>query len=438
MIENLHIVIITFCLLLGLISIRIPIAFAGAIAGSCGIVILQDWATLLYTIGTFPVSRVGTFAWTVIPLFVLMGNLAQVSGLAEDAYDLAYKWLGKLRGGLVLVTIGSCGLIAATTGSGATGSAVMGKIAVPQMRKYGYDIKLATGAAASAGTIGILIPPSGALVMIAILAELSVGELFMAGIFPGILSLLVYMAMVYVRCIFKPELAPQVGDFTWKERLFVLRKAWGVILVFGVVIGGLYTGIATPTEIASVGVFITLVMAIFAIIIGRAQWAMLKDAIFDTISLCAMIFAFVVGVGIFSLFITLSGIVPQLVEIISNLDMPRSVILLIIIACYIPLGMFFDTLSMVLVTVPIIFPITVNVLGYDPIWYSIITVKLVELSAITPPVGLNLYIVRGVFPDVSLGDIIRGSSWFMVMDVLTLIILIVFPDIVTWLPNKMW
>jgi C4-dicarboxylate transporter DctM subunit len=424
-------------LMLLLIAIGIPIAFAAAMAGSLGIVLLEGVDTLLYSLGTFPVSRVGTFAWIVIPLFILMGNFAQASGLAADAYEMANKWLGRLKGGLVLVTIGSCGLIAATTGSGATGTAVMGKIAVPEMRKYGYDMKLATGATASAGTVGILIPPSATLVIIGILYELSIGRLFIAGIIPGVLSVLIYMAMVYVRCSINPSLAPKGKPATWKERIFSLSKAWGVVLVFITVVGGLYTGVATPTEVAALGCFVTLVMALIAIPRGKCSWALLKDAVFDATKLSAMIFAFVIGAGIFSLFVTLSGIIPEMVDFISGLAWPRIVILMMICAFYIPLGMFFDPLSMVIVTVPIVFPIVVEGLGFDPIWFAIMNVKLVELSVITPPVGLNLFVMQGVFPETSLGDIIRGSAWFMVMDVLTMALLILFPAMVTWLPNSM-
>jgi len=419
------------------IAMGMPIAFAIALAGSLGIVLLEDWATLLYTVGTFPVSRVATFAWSVIPLFVLMGNFAEASGLAADAYSMANKWLSRFKGGLVLVTIGSCGLIAATTGSGATGTAIMGKIAVPEMRKYGYDMRLATGAAASAGTVGILIPPSGSLVIIGVLAELSIGKLFLAGILPGILSVFIYMAMVYVRCVFNPKLAPQGRGYSWKEKIFSLGKAWGVLVIFITVIGGLYTGIATAIEVAALGCFVALIMVFLAIARGKAEWIVLKDAVMDTIRICAMIFAFIIGAGIFSLFITLAGIIPEAIAFVEHLAIPNALILAGICLLYIPLGMFFDPLSMVLVTVPIVFPIVVQGMGYDPIWFSVITVKLVEISVITPPVGLNLFLMKGVFPSASLGDIIRGCGWFMVMDVLTIVVLMAFPWISTWLPGTM-
>ena len=428
------VVLIAFLMLL-LIVLGVPISFSVGLAGSLGIVLLEDWDTLLYTLGTFPVSRVGTFAWAVIPLFVLMGNFAEASGLAADAYSIANKWLARLKGGLVLVTIGSCGLIAATTGSGATGTAIMGKIAVPEMRKYGYDMTLATGAAASAGTVGILIPPSGSLVIIGILAELSIGKLFLAGIFPGILSVLIYMAMVNIRCIINPRLAPPGPTYSWKEKIFSLGKAWGVVLLFVTVMGGLYTGIATAVEVAALGCFVALVMVVIAMARGKADWRMLKQAVMDTTELCAMIFAFIIGAGIFSLFITLSGIIPEAIALVGNLEIPKILILGFICLLYVPLGMFFDPLSMVIVTVPIVFPIVVQGMGYNPIWFAIITVKLVEISVITPPVGLNLYIMKGVFPGATLGEIIRGCAWFMAMDVLTIIILMVFPIISLWLPG---
>ena len=293
------------------------------------------------------------------------------------------------------------------------------------------------GSAASAGTVGILIPPSGSLVIIGILAELSIGKLFIAGIFPGIISVLVYMLMVNIRCTINPLLAPPGAPTTWREKIVSLRNSWSVIIVFAVVIGGLYTGIASATEVAALGCFITLAIAFLSIARKRTTWGALKRSVIDAVEISAMIFAFVVGAGIFSLFVTLSGILPQVVQAVSHFQMNSTVIMIIICLCYIPLGMFFDPLSMVIVTVPIVFPIVTQGLGFDPIWFSIITVKLVELSVITPPVGLNLFIMKGVFPEVSLGTIIRGCGWFMIMDVLTIALLFIFPQIVTWLPGTM-
>jgi tripartite ATP-independent transporter DctM subunit len=363
--------------------------------------------------------------------------MAASSGVATDAYIMANKWLGRLRGGLVLATIGASGLIAATTGSGATSTAVMGKIAVPEMEKYGYNRSLSTGATAACGPLGILIPPSGSFVIIGVLAELSIGRLFIAGIFPGLLTVLVYMTMVWIRCKLNPTLAPLAEKITWKERILSLNKAWGVILIFGVVIGGLYSGIATATEVAALGCMVALIMAVLAILRKRARWSDLKMSIFDTINICAMVFAFIIGSGIFSLFFTLSGIIPQVLMTLQNLAIPVWGVVAAVCFIYLMLGMFFDPMSMVLVTVPILYPILVGGLGVDPIWLSVVTVIMVEVSALTPPVGLNLYIMRAVYPKVTLGEVMRGSMWFVAMNFLVVIILFIFPQIATWLPGLM-
>lgn len=435
--EPITIIILMIVLMLFLIICGVPIAFSIALAGGLGIVLQEDMATLLYSLGTFPVGRVGTYTWTIIPLFVLMGNFAEASGLASDAYRMANVWLSRLKGGLVLATIGSCGLIAATTGSGATGTVIMGKIAVPEMKKYGYNMNLATGAAACSGTVGNLIPPSGGLVIIGVLAELSIGKLFIAGILPGILSLVIYMIMVMVRCYINPSLAPCGRKYTFMEKLASLKQSWGIVLLFVVVIGGLYSGLATAIEVASIGCFVAFAILLLSIKRKRSTWGGMLRAIMDAIRLSAMIFAFIIGAGIFSLFITLSGIIPEAIEYVQNLSVAPIWILIIICVVYIPLGMFLDPLSMIFVTVPIVYPVVVTALGYDPIWFAIIIIKLVEISCITPPVGLNLFIMKGVFPEASLGSIIKGCGWFMVMDVFTIIILFLCPWIITWLPSTM-
>lgn len=423
--------------LLLMIAIGVPIAFGMAVAGSLGIVCIGGFPTLLYTLGTYPVSRVGTFGLAVIPLFILMGNLATGAGVAKDAYDLAGKWFGWLKGGLVLVTIGACGIFAATTGSSVAEAAAMGKIAIPEMKKRGYDIRLATGSVACAGTVGLLIPPSISLVIYGIVTFESIGKLFVAGILPGILSVIIYMGMVYVRATFTRLHAPTTKRASLKEMIFALIKGWRVFVIFVVVIGGLYSGIATPEEVGALGCFVGFVMAVVEILKGKARLSVLKEAIVDTAQLCAMIFAFVIGAGLFSLFITTVGIVPTLVDFIAGLKVPRLVILIAICVLYLPLGMFFDPLAMILVTVPIVYPILVKGLGYDAIWFGIILIKMVEISVITPPMGINLFVIKGVFPEVSLQDIMRGSLWFLVMDLFTVSILIAFPSICTYLPGFM-
>ncbi len=433
--DPLALIVLATALMLLLIVIGMPIAFAAALAGSVGIVLLQNWATLLYTLGTFPVTRIANFTWVAIPLFILLGNLAATSGVAADAYDMAHKWLGRFRGGLLLATIGASAMIAATTGSGATGTAVMGKIAVPEMEKYGYDRSLSTGATAACGPLGILIPPSASFLIIGILAQLSIGKLFIAGILPGILTALVFMAVVVIKCRLNPTLALAGRSFSWKERFVSLRKGWGVALIFAVVIGGLYSGVATATEVAALGCAVAFGMAFLAIWRGTATVSDLKDAILDAVGVSAMVFAFVIGSGIFSLFITLTGVIPQSVALIQAMHVPSLGVVAFICFIYLLLGMFFDPLSMVIVTVPVFFPIVVGGLHLDPIWYSVITVVMVEMSALTPPVGLNLYIMKAVYPKAALSEIVRGAMWFVLADVVVLALLFVFPEIATWLPS---
>jgi len=428
-------------LLLLLLGIGMPVAFAVFMAGTIGIITLNGLESALYTLGTFPISRVSSFSWTALPLFILMGNLAQASGIGADAYMLATKWLRGLRGSLVLVTIGACGIIGATTGSGATGTIIMGKIAAPEMEKYGYDRRLSLGAVTAAGTVGLMIPPSGSLLIIGILTYLSIGKLFMAGILPGILSLLVYMGMVFVRCTLNPKLAPrekEVERTGWTEKLSLfVKNGYGVVLLFLGVMVPLFIGLATATEIAALGCLIALILWFAALLRKKSDLSMLREAIVDTVKVSAMLFAFVIGTGVFGVFLALAGVVPFLVGFVTGLPLPPMGILALIMLCYVPLGMFLDTISVILITVPVVYPIVVTGLGFDGIWFAILLVKLVELAAITPPVGLSLFVTKGVLPHVSMEDIIRGSLWFMAMDLVTFGILIAFPKISLFLPGLM-
>ena len=427
--------IIAAVLLLALIVIGMPIAIAMLVSGVVGILGAYGYPSLIYPLGTFPVARVTMQALSVIPLFVLMGQLAAASGIASDAYRLAYTWLGRLRGSLGLVTVASCGLFAATTGSSAAEVAALAPIVIPEMRKYGYDIRLATGSVAASGTLGILIPPSIGLVLYGILTYESIGTLFIAGIIPGVVSMLIYMAMIYARCYINPRLGPvPPAAISWRQRITSLVNGWGIVLVFGVVVGALYTGVATPTEVGALGCFVTLLLQLLAMRRGRSDWAALKAALWETIKICAMIYAFLIGAGVFSLFMTMCGALPALVDVVSGLQVSPIAIVIGLCLMYIPLGMFFDPTSLTIVTIPLAYPI-ISALGLNGIWFGIIFVKMMEIAVITPPMGINLYIIKGVFPTISLDDIIRGTSWFLAMDVLTVALLIAFPQITLWLPS---
>lgn len=433
-------ILITVLLLL-LIVIGVPIAFAMGITGGLGIFLMGGMPTVLYTLGTYPVSRSATFVLVVIPLYILMGNLALTGGVASGAYSVADKWLGRFKGGLVMVTIGACGLMGGTTGSTVAEAAAMGKIAIPEMVRYGVEKRLAVGTVASAGALAILIPPSISFVIYGVVTYQSIGKLFMAGIIPGVLSAVVYMIMIYIRCTINPKLAPRSEIiYSWKDRLLSLVDAWGIVLLFIIVIGGLYTGIATATEVGALGCIAGLAMTVVVIARGKSDWSSLWNTLFDTGKICAMVFAFIIGAGLFSLFITLTGVIPSLINFVTSLPISRLVILIAICIFYLPLGMFFDPMAMILVTVPVFYPILVQGLGYDPIWFGVILVILIEISVITPPMAINLYIIKGVAPKelaVTIGDIFYGSFWFLVMELVLIAILIAFPELATWLPSKM-
>jgi C4-dicarboxylate transporter DctM subunit len=419
----------------------VPIAFAMGIAGSLGIFLMGGTPTVLYTLGTYPVSRCATFVLAVIPLFIFMGNLALAGGVAAGAYSVANKWLGRFKGGLVMVTIGACSLMGGTTGSTVAEAAAMGKIAIPEMVKYGVEKRLAVGTVACSGALAILIPPSISFVIYGVVTYQSIGKLFMAGLIPGIISAVIYMFVVYLRCSINPKLAPRSETiYSWRDRLLSLADAWGIILLFIIVIGGLYTGIATATEVGALGCIAALAMTLVAIARNRSDWVSLWNALLDTGKMCAMVFAFIIGAGLFSLFITLTGVIPLLINFIMNLPVSRLVILISICVFYLPLGTFFDPMAMILVTVPVFYPILVQGLGYDPIWFGVILVVLIEISVITPPMAINLYVIRGVVPKemgITIGDIFYGSFWFLIMELVLIAILIAFPELATWLPSKM-
>ncbi|MFC1971378.1 TRAP transporter large permease [Chloroflexota bacterium] len=424
-------------LVISLALIGVPIAFVLAMVASGGIVYIAGWDSLLYSLGSYPFGRVTAFTMVVIPLFVLMGELTVASGTAEDAYNLAERWLGRLRGGLVIASLGAQGLIAACTGSGVTGTVAMGKIAVPEMRKRGYDEGLAVGAVAAGGTVGVLIPPSLGLVVYGVATNTSIGDLFIAGIIPGIISVFIYQMMVFIRCWFNPKLAPLADKYNWNERLIGLVKGWGIVAMFTTVMVGLYGGFITPMEVGAVASLIGIVLWIISKRRGRASWAGLKGAFWNTAKLCGMIFALLIGGGLFSLFVVMSGSIPPITEFFVNLPFPRFVTALILCLMYIPMGMFLDGMSMTLLTAPIVFPIIVYGLGYSPVWFGIVQIKLHELGAITPPVAINLFVAKGLFPDIKIETIIRGTLWFMAMDIITFVFLFAFPAITTWLPSTM-
>ncbi len=433
-------------LVLMLIFLRVPIAFALGLVGFGGLIIVigwrpgspfefaRGWEAAISFIAFEPFSFISSFAIVAVPMFLMMGYVAFHAGFTRDMYYTARIWLSGMPGGLAMASVVGCAMFAAVSGSSIATAAAMGKLAVPEMLRYKYDKGLATGVVAASGTLGALIPPSILMIFYGIFTEQSIGKLLIAGFIPGILSALIYMAMIWVRATLNPALAPTPEeDISWSQRIHSLKGTWSVILLFVLVMGGIYLGIVTPTEAAAVGAAGAWALAGLA---KRLDKEKTRLTIVETVSQVASVFAVVLGAKIFVGFIALTGVAKNLSIWSLSLDLPPIGILLALSLIYIILGTFMDPLGIMLLTLPVVTPV-VEQLGYDLIWFGVIMIKLLEIGLITPPVGLNVYVLKGVVGDsVKLETIFTGIFWFLLMDILTLCLLLAIPEITLWLPNS--
>jgi tripartite ATP-independent transporter DctM subunit len=416
-----------------LVVLGMRIAFATALVGFVGLILMKNIGVAAKVVGFLPHGIVAHYSLSVIPLFIIMGYYAFYAGLTNDIFHTARQWVGHLPGGLAVSTVLGCAGFAACTGASTASAAIMGRVAIPEMIKYGYHPRLAAGVVAASGTLASLIPPSVILVIYGIITEESIGALLIGGFIPGVISAAIYALMIYTRVKINPELGTLQPSVSWKERFFALKGTWGVLVLIFLIIGGIYSGIFTPTEAGGAGAFGAFLMALT---MRRLSLARLKESLLETGRTTIMIFSIIVGVLIFVRFLALTGLPSAFAEFILALPLPRTVILLLILSIYIFLGMFLDAIGMLMLTLPIVFP-AVLALGYDPIWFGIIVVKMAEICLITPPVGLNCYVVRSVAPDIPLEDIFRGILPFLAMDILTVALFIIFPQIITFLPSTM-
>ncbi len=409
----------------------VPIGFAMAIAGLAGMAAIIGIWPALSLFGTTVYENMATYSLSIVPLFVLMGSVASRSGLSRELYAAFNAWVGAFRGGLALATIGACGAFAAICGSSVATAATMSQVALPEMRKYQYAESLATGSVAAGGIIGILIPPSVVLVLYGVLTETSIGDLFIAGFVPGVLTILGFMLVISIVTAFAPEIGPAGKKSTAAEKLSALGKTWAILLLFILVIGGIYFGVFTPTEAAGIG-------AVGAFVISavrrRLTLASASDALMETVQTTAMIFTILIGALTLNNLMVFSGIAGALSEFVGTLAMPAWGVMAVILLIYLVMGCFLDALAMILLTVPIFFPIVIS-LGYDPVWFGVIVVMVVELGLITPPIGMNVFVIKGVAPDVNLSAIYRGVLPFVLMQILLIVAVFVFPTIATWLPQ---
>jgi tripartite ATP-independent transporter DctM subunit len=427
--------IIALLALFVLLALRMPIAVALAIVSSAGILVIRGPRAALSMMGAETHDFAAHWTLSAIPMFLLMGAFAYHGGLTTSLFKAGRIWLSRLPGGLAVATNAATAMFAASSGSSVATSAAMTRLAAPEMLKAGYAPSLATSVIACSGTIGALIPPSILFVVYAWFTQENVGQLLMAGLLPGILTAVVYTALIIGRCKMNPELAPAVEDhFTWADRLAVLREIWPVPFLMLVVIGSIYGGFATATEAAALGSMATLVLVIMR---GDFSAAFFKSAVSDALTSSASVFFVALGAALFSKLLALSGIPPKIGVYISDAGFTQMQMIFVVIGIYLILGMFLDPIGILLITLPILLP-AFDVLGMNLIWMGVIIVKMIEIGLLTPPVGLNVFVVKSVLGDqVELRDIFRGVMWFLLAEVVIMAILIAFPDVSLMLPRLM-
>ncbi len=417
-----------------LLAIRMPVATSMIIVGFIGTWVLNGAPAALTTLSGETFAIATFFNLSVIPLFVLMGNLAGVSSMSRDLYDAAYSWVGHWRGGLASSTIVGCAGFAALSGSSLASAVTMGRVALPEMRRYNYDDRLATGCIAAGGTLGILIPPSTGFVIYAILTEESIGRLFMAGVLPGLMLTALFVLAIYVMTRSRPSLGPAGPVFSLRERLLALRRATPIVGIIVVTIGGIYGGVFTPVEAAGIGAFLALAVAMVRRSVDLERF---KQVLLQTMRTTETSFMILIGAHIFIPFMALSGIPRDLAGFLVGLNLSDLGILVVVLVAYVVLGTFLEGFAILVLTLPIVFPLIVE-LGFSPIWFGVIMVIVLEMGLISPPVGVNVFVVKGIAADVPMRHIFIGILPFWLAMIVALAILVAVPEIALILPNTMF
>jgi tripartite ATP-independent transporter DctM subunit len=419
-------------LLLVLIFLNMQIASTMILVGFVGFAAIMGVQKSLENVAIVGISAVNRYEFAVIPLFVFMGIVVAEAGIGKEAYVTVRSWIGQIKGGLAMATIGACGLFAATTGSSMATAVTMGKVAYPEMKQLDYDPKLAIGCIAAGGSLGVLIPPSIAFIILAILTEVSVGKLFIAGIIPGVLEIIFYIITIYILCLRNPQLGPSGPRTTFKQKALSLGTTWPVVVLFLLVIGGIYLGVFTPSEAGGIGAFGALVIAFVRKKMSRTGFL---SCFMESAKTAAIIIVLIIGANVFMRFLTITQIPFMASDFVAGLGASPYVIIAIILFMYIICGMFFDIYAVIVLTIPVIFPIIVN-MGFDPIWWCVINVRIIEIGMITPPFGINLFALAGS-TDASVGNLYRGVIPFIIADVLHVALLIAIPSLCTFLPSMM-
>lgn len=424
--------LIGLIVLVALLLLRMWIGVAMALIGFFGYAYIMGTKAAVAVVAQIPFTTVAWYPMSAAPLFVLMGVVIFNSGVGANLYETAYKWMGHLRGGLAMSTVFACAAFAAITGVSAPAIVTMGKVAVPEMRKRNYDDGLATGSIACAGTMAYLIPPSMAFIIYGIMTETSIGLLFMAGLLPGVLLASLFMVTIRVITRFRPEAGPAGPKVGWKKRIISLKGTWHTLLLFLLVLGGIYGGIFTPTEAGAIGAFGAIVITALC---RRLSIKSLFASILEAGKTNAMIVLLIIGAFIFMKFLAVSKLPIALSETVAALHFPPMGIFAVILLLYIILGMFLDIFSAVIITIPVIFPL-VQALGFDPIWFGVVVVIVIEMGLVTPPIGMDVFVLSGAV-DVPLFTIFRGVLPFVVAIIICIILLAIFPQIALFLPGTM-
>jgi C4-dicarboxylate transporter, DctM subunit len=422
-----------FAAMFALMLARVPIGVSMGIVGAFGFAYVAGIDAAIALVGTSPLRSAGDPSLGIVPMFILMGALASTTGLSKEIFSAANAWMGHLRGGLAYAAMCACAGFAAINGSSVATAVTMTKVALPEMRSFGYLPGLAAGTLAAGGTLGIMIPPSVVFVLYGIMTDQDIGKLFMAGVLPGLLAVVLYVATINILGHLHPKYLPAGRKSSWPDRFQSMRGLWATVALFLFVLGGMYFGVFTPTEAAAMGVFGACVIGWVR---GRMNAKVMQTALTETIRVSASIFTIVIGAYLFGYFLAIVGTTQALIDFIVHLPFDRYWILFFVLVMYIFLGAIMDELAMILLTLPVVFPAMMQ-LGFDPIWFGVIIVMTVTFGLICPPVGMNVFVVNALARDIKLGDIYRGVMPFILADLVRLGILVAFPAISLWLPSLM-
>jgi tripartite ATP-independent transporter DctM subunit len=425
--------ILGFVALFALMLLRVPVGMAMGLVGVSGYAYLTGGGPALKLIGQTSMRTVTDYQFGVIPMFLLMGAFVSSSGVSRELFRAANTFVGHWRGGLGMATIVSCGGFAAISGSSVATAATFSTVAYPEMRRYGYPQSFATGVIAAGGTLGAMLPPSTVLAVYGLITQQDIGKLFMAGIVPGLLAMTMYMATIAVIVRVRPDFLPIAPKAAWPERVAGLRDVWAPVVLFIFVIGGLYGGVFTPTEAGGVGAGGAFILGVLRGRLGRAE---IRFSLLQATRTAAAVFTVLIGALLFGYFLTITQVPQKVTGFMTGLGIGRYGVLAIIMVMYLILGCLMDAMAMIILTVPIIFPV-VTELGFDPVWFGVIIVMTVELGLIHPPVGMNVFVIKSVVQDVTFSAVFKGVLPFIATDILRLIILICFPIIALWLPGQM-